>query len=101
MTIDEVDRLLTGLIGVRRGVRHGRPEWRYHGRLVARQLDDERLAIRADFDYRDSVVRQQPETFSVPPRFVKHMMVAADLAGEPGAIEEALEMAWELQRRAG
>ena len=36
--------------------------------------------IRADFDYRDSILRQLPGTFSVPTRYVKHMMVVADLA---------------------
>jgi hypothetical protein len=60
------------------------------------------LVIRADFDYRDSIVRQFPGTFSVPDRYTKHMMVVADLAaGDAGAIEDALEAAWELQRSAG
>ena len=38
------------------------------------------LVIRADFGYRDSIVRQLPETLSVPARYVKHMIVVADLA---------------------
>jgi hypothetical protein len=53
---------------VRRTAPHGLAEWRYHGRLVARQLDDVHLVIRADFDYRDSVLRQFPRPFTVPPR---------------------------------
>jgi len=57
--------------------------------------------IRADFEYRDAVLRQFPETFSVPARYVKHMMMVADLAnGNAGAIEDALEAAWQLQRSA-
>ena len=84
-----------------RGARDGLAEWRYHGRLVARQLDDAHLVIRADFDYRDSIVRQFPGTFSVPARYIKHMMVVADLAsGDAGAIEDALDAAWQLQRSA-
>ena len=87
---------------MRRTEQDGLAQWRYHGRLVARQLDDEQVVIRADFDYRDSILRQFPGTFSVPPRFVKHMMVVADLAtGDAGAIEDALEAAWQLQRSAG
>jgi len=97
--IHDVDRLTEDLAGVRHTVRNGLAEWRYHGRLVARQLDDVHLVIRADFGYRDSVLRQFPETFSVPARYVKHMMVVADLAeGDAGAIEDALEAAWLLQR---
>jgi hypothetical protein len=88
--------------GVRRTAREGLAEWRYHGRLVARQLDDIHVVIRADFDYRDSVLRQFPGTFSVPARYAKHMMVVADLGiGDTGAIEDAVEAAWLLQRGAG
>jgi len=99
--IDDVARLAEDLAGVRRTARNGLTEWRYHGRLVARQLDDMHLVIRADFDYRDSMLRQFPGTFSIPARYVKHMMVVADLAGgDAGAIEDALEAAWRLQRSA-
>lgn len=102
MEIDQLADLAGGLSGVRRTAREGLAEWRYHGRLVARQLDDARIVIRADFDYRDLIVRQHPATFTVPSRWVKHMMVVADLAaGDAGAIEDALEQAWELQRNAG
>ena len=101
MDMEEVTLLAEGLARVRCTTRQGLAEWRYHGRLVARQLDDMYVVIRADFDYRDSIVRQFPGTFSVPARYIKHMMVVADLArGDDGAIEDALEAAWELQRSA-
>jgi hypothetical protein len=101
LQIGEVDRLAEALEGVRRTTTDGLAQWRYQGRLVARQLDDTRLVIRADFDYRASALRQFPETFSVPTRYRKHMMVVADLAkGDAGAIEDALEAAWQLQRSA-
>jgi hypothetical protein len=99
--IDDVTRLAAALAGVRGTVREGLAEWRYHGRLVARQLDDIHVVIRADFDYRDELLRQFPGTFSVPGRYAKHMMVVADLtSADAGAVEDALEAAWELQRRA-
>ena len=101
MEIDEVACLAADLTGVRATARDGLAEWRYHGRLVARQLDETHLVIRADFGYRDAMLRQFPGTFSVPARFVKHMMVVADLeGGDPGAIEDALEAAWRLQQSA-
>jgi hypothetical protein len=101
MDLDDVAHLAEALTGVRRTAREGLAEWRYHGRLVARQLDDMHVAIRADFDFRDSILRQFPGTFSVPTRYIKHMMVVADLAGgNAGAIEDALEAAWQLQRSA-
>jgi hypothetical protein len=102
LQIDEVARLAEALAGVRRITADGLAVWRYHGRLVARQLDDAHVVIRADFGYRDFMLRQFPETFSVPARYIKHMMVVADLArGDAGAIEDALEAAWQLQRSAG
>jgi hypothetical protein len=99
--IDHVARLAEALTGVRCLTAEGLAEWRYHGRLVARQLDDAHVVIRADFDYRDLILRQYPATFNVPTRYAKHMMVVADLAGgDAGAIEDALEKAWQLQRDA-
>ncbi len=99
MEIGDVARVAEALPGVRCSARDGLAEWRYHGRLVARQLDDVHVVIRADFGYRDSILRQFPGTFSVPTPYIKHMMVVADLAqGDPAAIEDALEAAWDLQR---
>ena len=102
MNIDDIARLAESLAGVRRTTQEGLAEWRYHGRLVARQLDDAHLVVRADFEYRDLILRQFPRTFSVPTRYIKHMMVVADIAsGDRGAVEDALEAAWEFQRSAG
>ncbi|HET8598725.1 MAG TPA: hypothetical protein VFL99_00250 [Segeticoccus sp.] len=102
MQIADVADVVAELEGVRRTASSSRAEWRYHGRLVARELDDTHIVIRADFDYRDAVLRQFPDTFRVPPRFRKHMMVVADLeSGDVGAIEDALVAAWELQRATG
>jgi hypothetical protein len=101
MEIEEIGDSVSALPGVRYTSSDGLMQWRYHGRLTARQLDISSLAIRADFDYRDSIVRQSPTTFSVPSRYVKHMMVVADLDnGDRSAIEDALEAAWQLQQDA-
>jgi hypothetical protein len=99
--IDDVDRLARTLAGVRRTTREGLAQWRYHGRLIARQLDDMHVVFRADFDSRDLMLRQFPATFSVPTRYAKHMMIVADFGtGDAGAIEDALIAAWQLQRGA-
>ena len=102
MEVSDVASLAEALAGARRSVKEGLVEWRYARQAgVARQLDDAHVVIRANFDYRDWIVQQFPETFSVPTRYIKHMMVVADLArGDAGAIEEALEAAWNLQRGA-
>jgi hypothetical protein len=73
-------------------------DWRYRGRLIARQLDESRVVIRASFESRDFLLQLFPETFSVPARFAKHMMIVADLEnGNANAVEDAVIGAWELQ----
>jgi hypothetical protein len=98
MRLVDVSRLAAGLDGVAERRRDGKLEWRYHGRVVARQLDDRHIVIRATFDSRDFLLRSFPETFSVPMPFAKHMMIVADLRrGDADAIEDAVIGAWELQ----
>jgi hypothetical protein len=96
--LEDVSRLAAQLDGVSESRRDGLLHWRYHGRLVARQLDAVHVVIRATFDFRDLLLQSFPETFSVPERFAKHMMIVADLEhGNPDAIEDAVIGAWELQ----
>jgi hypothetical protein len=67
--------------------------------VVARQLDADHVVIRTSFEARDLLLQSFPETFSVPRRFAKHMMVVADLEhGNADAVEDAVIDAWELQR---
>src|SRR5689334_1719102 len=99
--MEDVAQYAEALEGVRRSTKQGLAEWRYHGRLVARQLDDARVVIRADFAYRDALLQENPTTFSTPKQFAKHMMVVADvMSGERELIEEAIDAAWQLQRAA-
>lgn len=98
MRLADLSRLATDLEGVREQRRDGLLEWRYRGRLVARQLDESQVVIRASFDFRDFLLQSFPETFSAPGRFARHMMVVADLEhGNADAIEDAVIAAWELQ----
>lgn len=98
MRLDDVGRLAAELEGVVERRRDGLLEWRHRGRLVARQLDDGHIVIRTSFDLRDALLQWFPETFSVPRRFAKHMMMVADLEnGNGDAIEDAVIAAWELQ----
>jgi hypothetical protein len=96
--MDDLSRLAAQLEGVSESRREGLLQWRYQGRLVARQLDDTHVVIRASFEFRDLLLWSFPETFSASGRFAKHMMVVADLEhGNPDAVEDAVIAAWELQ----
>src|SRR5207248_6231375 len=96
----QLSHLAARLDGVTERRRDGLLDWRYRGRLVARQLDRSHIVIRASFDSRDFLLRAFPDTFSVPRRFAKHMMIVADLEnGNADVIEDAVIGAWELQSR--
>jgi hypothetical protein len=96
--LEDLSRLAAQLEGVSESRRAGLLDWRYHGRLVVRQIDDAHVVIRATFDFRDFLLHSFPETFSVPDRFARHMMIVADLEnGNGDAIEDAVIGAWELQ----
>jgi hypothetical protein len=98
MRLAELSRLAAQLDGVTERSRGGLVDWRYRGRLVARQLDDGHVVIRASFESRDFLCRSFPGTFSIPRRFAKHMMIVADLEhGNADAVEDAVIAAWELQ----
>ena len=98
MRLADLSRLAAELDGVAQHRRGGLLDWRYHGRLVARQLDDSHVVIRASFDFRDFLLQSFPDTFSVPKRFARHMMIVADLEnGNADVIEDAVIAAWELQ----
>ena len=91
-------RLASSLPLVREARSGGLLRWHCKGRLIARQIDGNLVVVRASFDTRDVLIHQFPETFSVPRRFEKHMMVVADLAnGDEDAIEDAVTSAWRLQ----
>ncbi len=102
MELADLSRLAAEFEGVTERRRDGLLDWRYAGRLVARQLDDTHVVIRASFEFRGFLLESFPETFSVPQRFAKHMMVVADLAhGNPHVIEDAMVEARALQARGG
>jgi hypothetical protein len=98
MSLADLSCLAAQLGGVAERLSGGFVEWRYRGRLVARQLDRSHVVIRASFEFRDFLLRSFPETFSVPKRYAKHMMIVADIEnGNADAVEDAFIGAWELQ----
>ena len=98
MNITDLRRFVTQLDGVSESRRDGMLAWRYRGRVVARQLDNTSVVIRASFEFRAFLLDAFPETFSAPGRFARHMMIVADLEnGNADAIEDAVIGAWELQ----
>ncbi|WP_299447686.1 hypothetical protein [uncultured Phycicoccus sp.] len=95
----EVEDFLAGLDGVRlRDDPRGR-RWCVRNRLVARQVDESTLLVRADLESRERLLDRYPDTFSMRPNLEAHMKVLADVEnGDLAAVREALRAAWEMQR---
>lgn len=96
MTPDDVADFLATLPGCKQ---RGTRAWYVDGRVVARLVAADELMIRCDFAAREQLVREDPETFGVPPAYEAHMKVQAMLAGDADRIKAALRAAWELQRK--
>ncbi len=95
----DVEDYLAGLDGVRlRDDPRGR-RWCVRNRLVARQVDESTLLVRADLESRERLLDRYPGTFSMRPNLEAHMKVLADVGdGDIAAVCGALQAAWEMQR---
>ena len=99
MTIEDVRNLLAEYDDVREKGTSDRPGWYVRDRLVARQLDGDSVLVRADFDAREMLLDDHPETFSVPPSMEAHQKVVVELdRADVQGVRRALAEAVELQR---
>jgi hypothetical protein len=98
--LEDVGRLALAHAGVKRKGTQARPAWYVDDRLVVRRLDPTSVVIRSGFEARERLVADHPDTFGVPPRFERHLMVVVELeSADPAAVARAIGEAVELQRR--
>ena len=100
MSPEEVGRYAESLPEVKRKGTEARPAWYVHDRLVVRLHDPRTLVIRVPLSRRESLLEAYPDSFGVPPRMEAHHKVEAYLDdADPRAVREAIDLAWEMQRR--
>jgi hypothetical protein len=100
VTPEEVGRYAESLAEVKRKGTEARPAWYVHDRLVVRLQDPRTLVIRVPLSRRESLLEAYPQSFGVPPRMEAHHKVEAYLDdADPRAVREAIDLAWEMQRR--
>lgn len=100
MTPEEVGRYAESLPHVKRKGTESRPAWYVNDRLVVRLQDPSTLVIRVPLSRRESLLRDFPESFGVPPRMEAHHKLEAYLEhARPDAVRMAIDLAWEMQRR--
>lgn len=102
MTPEDVGRYAESLPGVKRKGTASRPAWYVDDRLVVRLHDPQTLVIRVPLEKREALLDRHPTGFGVPPRMESHHKVEAYLAdAEAAAVREAIDLAWQMQRRHG
>ena len=100
MTPDQVGDYAESLPRVKRKGTETRPAWYVDDRLVVRLHDPTTLVIRVPLDRRESLLETYPDSFGVPPRMESHHKVECYLdRAEPRAVQAAIDVAWEMQRR--
>ncbi len=100
MTPEEVASYAESLPQVKRKGTDSRPAWYVQDRLLVRLHDSETLVIRVPLSKRDALLETYPDCFGVPPRMESHHKVEAYLdQAQPGAVQAAIDLAWEMQRR--
>jgi hypothetical protein len=99
VTPEDVGTFAESLPGVKRKGTVEHPAWYVHDRLVARVLDSTTVLVRVPLSRREALLESHPNAFGVPPRFEAHHKVEAYLdRASPEAVQDALRMAWEMQR---
>ena len=100
VTPDEVGLYAESLPQVKRKGTESRPAWYVHDRLVVRVQDQNTVVIRVPLSKRELLLETYPDSFGVPPRMEAHHKVEAYLdRAQPRAVREAIDLAWEMQRR--
>ena len=100
MTPEEVGRYAESLPQVKRKGTESRPAWYVHDRLVVRVQDQNTVVIRVPLGSRELLLETYPDSFGVPPRMEAHHKIEAYLdRAQPRAVREAIDLAWDMQRR--
>ena len=100
MTPKEVGDYAESLPQVKRKGTESQPAWYVNDRLVVRLQDPQTLVIRVPLSERESLLAAYPDSFGVPPRMEAHHKVEAYLdQAEPQAVQAAIDLAYDMQRR--
>jgi hypothetical protein len=96
VTFETVRQVALTLPGVEEGTSYGTPAWRVKGKLFARQHQDgESLVIAVDFDQREMLIAEQPETFYITDHYLNYPWILVRLAKlRADQLPDLLRQAW-------
>ncbi len=85
ITFDTVRRIGLDLPGVEEGTMYGTPALKLKGKLLTcipshKSAEPNSLAIRVDFDQRDDLLREAPDTYYVKEHYMNYSVVLVRLS---------------------
>jgi hypothetical protein len=95
-----VRRAVAGLAGVEESTSYGGPAWKVKKKLICcqatnKQAEPGSLVVRVDFETRDALIAEAPDTYYVKPHYVNYECVLVRLARvEEGALRDLLRGSW-------
>lgn len=112
ITFDEVRRIAAELPGVEEGTAWGVPALKLRGKLLAcmashKSAEPNTLVVRLDFDQRDALIADAPDTYYLKPHYVGYESVLVRLSRiDRGALRDLLQASWRFvdastRRRSG
>ena len=112
ITFETVRKIGLALPDVEEGTVYGSPALKVSGKMftcipIHRSAEPDSLAIRVDFDQRDALIAEDPQTYYVTDHYVDYPCVLVRLTRvHPDALPDLVRMAWQFmsargKRRAG
>ena len=102
ITFETVKEIALALPDVEEGTMYGSPALKLNGKWLAcdptnKSAEPESLAVSIDFDQRDGLLADAPETYYVKPHYINYPCVLVRLRRiQPDALKELLSASWQF-----
>jgi hypothetical protein len=96
VTFEAVRKIALSLENAEEGTSYGTAAFKVRGALFLRLKEDgESLVVRADFEQRDALIAEDPETYYITDHYLKYPWVLVRLSRiHPDAMRDLIRMAW-------
>jgi hypothetical protein len=102
ITFDTVRRIASGLPGVEESTTYGTPSLKTNGKLLTciainKSAEPNSLAVMIDFEQRDALIAEAPETYYTADHYAAHPVVLVRLSKvTPDALRDLLRAGWKF-----
>jgi hypothetical protein len=96
VSFEAVRKIALSLENAEEGTSYGTAAFKVRGALFLRLKEDgQSLVVRADFEQRDALIAEDPETYYITDHYLKYPWVLVRLPRiHPDAMRDLIRMAW-------